>query len=166
MKMGKNGKRKKRREFLRAGPGGDFGPPGRGRRPSRPISEGDSGGRRHGAGPHVSEGRGVNGAEQRRRGEVDRSSTAGEIPRWFSALGPVLWRGCGGEARVGVGDHWGGVSLTGGDLGWPVHGAVAGAHGGEVAGEAAEHNRRWGEVPCDRECVAELKHQINSTKSY
>jgi hypothetical protein len=30
----------------------------RGRRPSRPISEGDGRGRRRGAGPHVSEGRG------------------------------------------------------------------------------------------------------------
>jgi hypothetical protein len=164
-----NGKKKKRREFLLAGPGGDFGPPGRerGRRPSRPISEGDGGGRRHGAGPHVSEGRGFNGAERRRRGrKVDRSSTAGEIPRRFSAVGPVLWRGSGGEARAGVGDHRGGVNLTGGDLGWPVHGAVAGARGGEITGEAAERNRRWGEVACDRECVAEFKHQINSTESY
>ena len=56
--------------------------------------------------------------------------------------------------------------MTGGDLGWPVHGAVAGARGGEVVGEAAERNRRWGEVPCDRECVAELKHQVNSTESH
>jgi hypothetical protein len=99
-------------------------------------------------------------------GEVDRSSTAGEIPWRFSAVGPVLWRGSGGEARAGVGDHRGGVNLTGGDLGWLVHGAVVDARGGEVAGEAAERNRRWGEVPCDRECVAELKHQINSTESY
>jgi hypothetical protein len=168
------GKEKKRKRFsCLLGRGGDFGPPGRersrerGRRPSRPISEGDGGGRRPGVGPHVSEGRGFNGAEQRRRrGEVDRSSTPGEIPQRFSAMGPVLWRGSGGEARAGVGDHRGGVNLTGGDLGWPVHGAVAGARGGEVAGEAAERNRRWGELPCDRECVAELKHQINYTKSY
>jgi hypothetical protein len=48
--------------------------------------------------------------------------------------------------------------LTGGGLGWPVHGAVAGARGGEVAGEAAERNRRWGWVHCDREGVAELKY--------
>jgi hypothetical protein len=57
-------------------------------------------------------------------GGVDRSSTAGEIRRWFSAVGPVLWRGSGGEARVGIGDHGGGVNLTGGGLGWPVHSAV------------------------------------------
>jgi hypothetical protein len=81
-------------------------------------------------------------------------------------VGPVLWRGSGGKARAGVGDHRGGVNLTDGDLGWSVHGAVAGAHGDEVTDEVAERKRRWGEVPCDRECVAELKHQINSTESY
>jgi hypothetical protein len=75
-------------------------------------------------------------------GEVDRSSTASEILWRFSAVGPVLWWGSGGEARAGVGDHRGGVNLTGGDLGWPVHDAVAGACGGEVAGEAAGRNRR------------------------
>jgi hypothetical protein len=77
-------------------------------------------------------------------GKVDRSSTASEIPRRFSAVGPVLWRGSGSEARARVGDHGSGVNLIGGDLGWPVHGTVAGARGGEVAGEAAECNRRWG----------------------
>jgi hypothetical protein len=110
-------------------------------------------------------GGGVNGAEQRQRGEVYRSSTAGEIPRRFSAVGPVLWWGSGGKARAGVGDHGGGVNLTSGGLGCPIHGAVVGARGGEVAGEVAERNR-WGEVHCDRECVAELKHQSNSTESY
>jgi hypothetical protein len=65
-----------------------------------------------------------------------------------------------------VGVHGGGVNSTGGGPGWPVHGAAAGVRGGEVAGEAAERNRRWGEVPCDRECVAELKHQSNSIESY
>jgi hypothetical protein len=48
--------------------------------------------------------------------------------------------------------------LTGGGLGWSIHGAVAGARDGEVAGEAAERNRRWGWVHCEREGVAELKH--------
>jgi hypothetical protein len=164
--------KEKKRVFLLAGPGGDFGPHGRkrarerGRRPSRPISEGDGGGRRPGAGPHVSEGRGLTAWSSDGGGEFDQSSTAGEIPRWFSVVGPVLWQGSGGEAWAGVGDHRGGVNLTGGDLVWPAHGAVVGARGGEVAGEAAERNRRWGELPCDRECVAELKHQINSTESY
>jgi hypothetical protein len=129
----KKWEKKKKRVFLLVGPGGGgFWPTraracarGRGRRPSRPISDGNSGGRRRGAGPYVSEGRRFNDAEQRRRGGgVDRSSTAGEIPRRFSAVGPVLWRGSGGEARVGIGDHEGGVNLTGGGLGWPVHSAV------------------------------------------
>jgi hypothetical protein len=50
-----------------------------------------------------------------------RGSAAGEIPRRFSAVGPVLQWGSRGEARVGVGGHGGGVNLTGGGLGWPVH---------------------------------------------
>jgi hypothetical protein len=55
-------------------------------------------------------------------GGVDRGSAAGEILRRFSAVGPVLWRGSGGEARVGVVDHGGGVNLTDGASGWTVHG--------------------------------------------
>jgi hypothetical protein len=51
-----------------------------------------------------------------------RGSAAGEISRRFSAVGPVLRRGSGGEARAGVGGHGGGVNLTGGGLGWPIHG--------------------------------------------
>jgi hypothetical protein len=53
---------------------------------------------------------------------ADFGSTAGEIPRRFSAGSPVLRRGSGGEARARVGDLGGGVNLTGGGLGWPVHG--------------------------------------------
>jgi hypothetical protein len=155
MKMGKrNEKKKKKRVFLLAGPGGILAHPG--------AREGVAGGldgpkARETAGDStvarahtsVREGgltvRGSDGG-----GEVDRSSTTGEIPRRFSAVGPVLWWGSGGEARAGAGDHGVGVNLTGGGLGWSVHDAVAGARGGEVAGEAAEHKRRWGEVPCER----------------
>jgi hypothetical protein len=97
-----------------------------------------------------------------RTGRLDRR----RCPRWFSAVGQVLRRGSGGEAWAVVGGHGGGVNSTGGGLGWLVHGTVAGARGGEVAGEAAERNRRWGEMPCDRACVGELKHQSNSTESY
>jgi hypothetical protein len=71
--------------------------------------------------------------------------------------------GGGGAARAGAGDHRGGVNLTSGGLGQPVRGAVAGAHGGEVASEVAGCNRRWGGVPCDRECVAELRALVNWT---
>jgi hypothetical protein len=98
--MGKrNGKRKKKREFLLAGPGGDFGPPGRerGRRPTRPISGGDGGERHHGAGPHVSERRGVNGAE--RATEGGRSTEA--RPPVKSCGGSPPWvRFCGGGAMA------------------------------------------------------------------
>jgi hypothetical protein len=79
-------------------------------------------------------------------------------------VGPVPRRGGGGKARARARDHRGGVNLTGGGLGRPVRGAVAGAHGGEVAGEAAGCNRRWGGVPCDRERVAELHTLVNSTE--
>jgi hypothetical protein len=53
---------------------------------------------------------------------------------------------------VGTGDHRGGVNLTSGGLGRPVHDAVAGVHGGEVAGEAVMCNRGREGVPCDRDC--------------
>jgi hypothetical protein len=59
---------------------------------------------------------------------------------------------------VRAGDHGGGVNLTGGGLGRPVRGAVAGVHGGEVAGEAVGCNRGRGGVPRDCERVAELNH--------
>ena len=55
-------------------------------------------------------------------GEGVGRGSAGEIPRRFSAVGPVLRWGSGGEAQAGVGGHGGGVNLTGGGLGWPVHG--------------------------------------------
>jgi hypothetical protein len=96
-------------------------------------------------------------------GEVDRGSTGGGNPRRFSAVGPVPRRGGGGVARAGAGDHRGGVNLTGGGLGQPVGGGVAGVHGGEVAGEVAGCNRGLGGVPCDRECVAELRALVNWT---
>jgi hypothetical protein len=95
---------------------------------------------------------------RREGGGFDRSPAGGEIPRRFSAVGPVLRRGGGGEARAGAGDHGGGVNLTGGGLWRPVHGTVAGVHGGEVAGAAVGCNRGRGGVPRDRDRVAELKH--------
>jgi hypothetical protein len=73
----------------------------------------------------------------------------------------VLWWGGGGEARAGAGNHKGGANLTGGGLWRPVHSAVAGVHGGDVAGAVAGRNRKGKGVPCDRECVAELQAQFN-----
>jgi hypothetical protein len=43
-------------------------------------------------------------------------------------------------STVGVGDHGGGVNLVEGCLGRSVHGEVAGACGGEIAGETAGRN--------------------------
>jgi hypothetical protein len=79
------------------------------------------------------------------------------IPRRFSAVGPVLRRGSGGEARAGAGYHGGGVNWTGGGLWWPVRGAVASVRDGVVAGAAIGCNRGQGGVPRDRDRVAELK---------
>jgi hypothetical protein len=87
---------------------------------------------------------------------VGRGSTAGEIPWRFSARSPVLRRGSGGEARAGVGDLGDRFNLAGGCLGWLVHGAMAGARGGEVVGEAAERIRGWKTVWHDREGVVNL----------
>jgi hypothetical protein len=89
-----------------------------------------------GAGPRGSERRGVT-AWSGRPGGDRLGSTAGEAPRRFSAGVPVLRWTRGGKVRAGVGDPGGRTNLAGGCLGWPVHGAVAGARGGEVAGEAA-----------------------------
>jgi hypothetical protein len=88
--------------------------------------------------------------------------------RWWESAA-VLRRGSGSAAgrwwccTCGAGDHRGGVNLTGGGLWRPAHGAVAGVHGGEVVGEVAGSKRRWGGVPCDRECVAELRALVNWT---
>jgi hypothetical protein len=117
-------------------------------------------------GPHASEG-GFNGVDDNGGRGVSRSEFG---RRWnlrrFSAVGPVLRRGGGGETRAGAGDHRGGVNLTAGGLWRLVRGVVAGVHGGEVAGEDAGCNRRWGGVPRDRECVAELRALVNRTDDH
>jgi len=46
----------------------------------------------------------------------------------------------------------------------PVHGEVAGARGGEIAGEAAGRNRRRGWVRCAREDMVKLKSYNNWTR--
>jgi hypothetical protein len=74
MKMGKrNGKRKRKGNSCSLGRGVILAHPnasvrGRGRRPTRPISGGDDGEQRRGAGPHVSERRGVNSVERAMKG--------------------------------------------------------------------------------------------------
>jgi hypothetical protein len=128
-------------------------------RPSWPSSEGEIAG--DGAvarGPHASEGGLTAWTTTEGEGGFDRSPADGEIPRRFSAVGLVLRRGGGGEARAVAGDHGGGVNWTGGGLWRPVRGTVAGVHGGEVAGVAVGCNKGRGGVPRDRDRVAELKH--------
>jgi hypothetical protein len=78
------------------------------------------------------------------------------VPRRFSAVGPVLWWGNGGEARAGEGGHGGGANFACGGLWRPVRSTVAGAHGGDATGEVADHNRVGEVAPYDRESVAEL----------
>jgi hypothetical protein len=90
----------------------------------------------------------------------DEKSVAG-VRRWFSAGDPVLGGWGGGEARVGVGSHGGGVNLTSRHLGWPVHGEVVGSRGGEVAGGATGCDRQRRRVRCACGEVAELVNYIN-----
>jgi hypothetical protein len=128
-------------------------------RPGWPSSKGETAG--DGAvawGPHASEGGLTAWTATEGEGGFDRNPADGEIPRRFSAVGPVLRWGGGGEAREGAGDHGGGVNLTGGGLWRPVRSTVAGVHGGEVAGAAVGCNSGRGGVPRDRDRVAELKH--------
>jgi hypothetical protein len=88
--------------------------------------------------PRASEGGTALGVD--RGGSAERKPAA-EARRWFSAGDPVPGGWGGGEARVRIGGHGGGVNLAGGGLEWSVHGEVAGARGGEVAGEAYGCNR-------------------------
>jgi hypothetical protein len=53
--------------------------------------------------------------------------------------------------------HDGGANLACGGLWRPVHGAVAGARGGEAAGEVSDHDRGGKVVSSDHELVAELR---------
>jgi hypothetical protein len=118
-------------------------------------------------GPHASEGREFNGAGDK----GGRGRPTGVRPAVGIRGGSPPWvRFRGGEGvvlhRAGAGDHRGGVNLTGGGLWRPIRGAVAGVHGGEVAGADAGCNRRWGGVPCDRECVEELRALVNWTDDH
>jgi hypothetical protein len=72
------------------------------------------------------------------------------VRRWFYDGDPVLGGWGGREACVGVEGHGGGVNLTDRHLGWPVHGEVAGSHGGEVAGETTGRDGEAKVVSRDR----------------
>jgi hypothetical protein len=121
---------------------------GRGRAcgPAGPAARERRRGRRRSTGPPAREREGANGVDanggrERARPGFGRRRT----PRRFSAVGPVLWRGSGGEARAGEVGHGGGANLACGGLWRPVRGAVAGARGGEAAGEVSGHDRgaKW-----------------------
>jgi hypothetical protein len=64
---------------------------------------------------------------------------------------------------VEVRGHGGGVNLAGGGLGRSVHGEVASARGGEVAGEAHRCDRWRRRVLCARGEVEELMSYNNLT---
>jgi hypothetical protein len=151
--------KEKNKGFPSSWAGGIFGPPGASARagarlrPSWPGLEGATAGNGAVARAHTpGRGGGVNGVATTDEGggRFDRSPVGGELLRRFSAAGPVLWRGGGGEARASAGDHGGGINLACGGLWRPVH-------GGEAAGAVAGHDRRRGGVPHDRESVAELR---------
>jgi hypothetical protein len=76
----------------------------------------------------------VNGTEE---GGARPGSGRRRVPRRFSVVGLVLWRGGGGEARAGDGGHGGGANWTGGGLWRPVRGTAASACGGDATGEVA-----------------------------
>ena len=99
-------------------------------------------------------GRGLTALTATEGGGFDRSPAGGESR---GAVGPVLRRGSGGEARLGAGDHEGGVNWTVGGLWRLVRGTVASVRGGMVAGAAIGLHRGRGGVPRDRDRVAQLK---------
>jgi hypothetical protein len=142
----RNGKKKKEKDFLTKWARGDFGPAGaraatRAGGPARPAS-GSGTGTALWARAHMSAMGGRRTALGRGDGRVrPREKPAAGVRRWFSAGDPVPGCRGGGEAQVGIGGRGGRVNLVGGGLEWSVHGEVAGARGGEVAGDAHGCNR-------------------------
>jgi hypothetical protein len=149
--MGKEKRKEKEKGFSsQLGRGGQFRP--RWRKRARGDGEGE---RRCGVGTHAREG--ADGVNDTEGGAGARpGSSRRRAPRRFSAVGPVLWWGNGGEAWAVDGGHRGGANVACGGLGRPVRGTVAGARGSDAAGEVAGHNRGGEVAPCDRESVAEL----------
>jgi hypothetical protein len=89
--------------------------------------------------------------------------------RWWPTHGeeepaagdPVPDNWLGGLARARTGGHSGGVNLTSGGLGRPIHGEVAGFRGGEVAGEAAGRDGGQGLVRCVRGGMVKFVNHFN-----
>jgi hypothetical protein len=101
-----------------------------------------------------------------RTGRGQGEPTANEVQRWFSVVPPVLWDRGGGLAWLELGEHGGGANLAGGSLGRPVHGEVAGFHGGEVTGKATRRDRGKRMVRCIRGEVVKFVNLFNLTLSY
>jgi hypothetical protein len=114
-----------------------------------------------GVDPCVSERKGRNGVERAteggRTGRARSPVRSTAVLRREPGFATEEWW----QARAGVGDHGGRSDLAGGCLGWPVHGAVAGARGGEVTGKATERKRRRGWVHFVCEGMAKLKNYMN-----
>jgi hypothetical protein len=163
----RNGKKKMKRISLLTGPWGDFGPArARARSPASPGRGGTTRGRRRGRGPTCQRGGGADGVGGLTGEGANRlGSTADEVPRRFSVAVPVSGGRGGCLAWTGVGGHGGGVNLVGECSGRPIHSEVAGAHGGEVTGEANGCNRRGKKVRYARGEVAELKSYNNLTRT-
>jgi hypothetical protein len=109
MKMGKrNGKKKRRRNFQLAGPGGNFGPPGRERARGGVLAAqlaqlrgSDGGGRRRGAGLHAREREGAdsvdgNGGRGVSTGVRPAANPAAVLRRWSGPSAGKQWRSTGG----------------------------------------------------------------------
>jgi hypothetical protein len=105
--MGKrNGKRKRKGFYCLLGQGGDFGPSEAAHSAHR---RGDGGGRCRGAGPHVSERRGVNGVERATEGGGKPTGARPPVKPWvrFYGGGAVARHGRGrGSWRWGQFDRW------------------------------------------------------------
>jgi hypothetical protein len=106
----KKWEKKKKKEFPASWAGGDFGPPRREcaraarLRPSWPSCAG----RRRGTSPWRGPARQREGGADGVDGNGGRGVRPGSVRRRFSAVGPILRRGSGGEARAGEGGHGGG----------------------------------------------------------
>jgi hypothetical protein len=138
--MGKrNGKRKRKRNFQLAGPGGISAHPGasaRARRacgPAGPAVRGDDGGRHRGAGPHAREREGLTALTATEGGGFDRGPSGGGSPPWV--------RFFGGEAVAKHGRVKGVTGVGELDRRWPM--AAGPRRGGECPRRRGRRCGNW-----------------------
>jgi hypothetical protein len=159
-----NRKKKKKRDSPSNRAGGEFWPTWRAGAgagalcsPNGPAARERRRGQRRSAGPPARERGGGLTALLVTEGKGARpgwsaASSAAVLHRRSGPLAGKGWRSTGGWSGS---RWWGKFGLRG--LWRPVHGAVAGARGGEAAGEVSGHDRGGKVVPSDRECMAELQ---------